>query len=719
MELVIVIAVIAVLAAVLIPTFANVTERANTSADTQTVKNLNTILMSEETLGNKPATMAEALAVAESGGYKVENLTPTGDGNHIVWLKERNRFALLNENKELIYSDSSVTTLEGLTVYKMSNTLDDLNSDDFFAYCFTSETKVENGVVEVSDSADFSLVEGITSITVNNDSAMEITAEGEDIAVTVTGTDTLGIYGTVGSISGKDYGKESLHIYGTVTGKIEIAKGRVVAEAGSVINSIIVTANSTGEVEINNQNGSDIKSVGAIVEDVAKNLGEVVSNTNSIDIVSTPISNDFAGGVGTETSPYLIANAEQFGKIADFYPELTAEYAKNIYFMQIDDIYISHTISYFAGNYDGGGYKLGLDESVVTLSGTALFCYIFGTEDYDIAISNIRLVQGESRGLAITANPQDDLLPSSLIFENIEVISGDGKPVKVNAQRGNFGFLSIGVIYNYSGHPVSLIARDIVINSDLQSESTCSALLFGQGIANADGYGFDLLSVTFENCVNEANLVGTSVVGYFTGNYGTMLNPELITVKNCVNNGAITSCANGTVGAFASNDILNNKYERELGGTFASFNDLENIEYSVYQNGSEFTIQTSDSSYQYMVGLSVSALYYGDIGSQDVENGRKYMFDLSIITDTTALVSVTDISYHAYDYDTAIAKGVIDETTQIEYVILNSKSVGLYVSGNNTYLIFEESDEYAVDSSIELYVYAYKNNQLVGFEKIK
>ena len=47
MELVIVIAVIAVLAAVLIPTFANLTERANESADTQTVENLNTILRSE------------------------------------------------------------------------------------------------------------------------------------------------------------------------------------------------------------------------------------------------------------------------------------------------------------------------------------------------------------------------------------------------------------------------------------------------------------------------------------------------------------------------------------------------------------------------------------------------------------------------------------------------------------------------------------------------
>ena len=44
-ELVIVIAVIAILAAVLIPTFSNIVDKANQASDTSLVRNLNTILI--------------------------------------------------------------------------------------------------------------------------------------------------------------------------------------------------------------------------------------------------------------------------------------------------------------------------------------------------------------------------------------------------------------------------------------------------------------------------------------------------------------------------------------------------------------------------------------------------------------------------------------------------------------------------------------------------
>ena len=46
-ELVIVIAVIAILSAVLIPTFSNLVKKANTSADIQAVRQMNTVLATE------------------------------------------------------------------------------------------------------------------------------------------------------------------------------------------------------------------------------------------------------------------------------------------------------------------------------------------------------------------------------------------------------------------------------------------------------------------------------------------------------------------------------------------------------------------------------------------------------------------------------------------------------------------------------------------------
>lgn len=62
-ELVIVIAVIAILAGVLIPTFVSVIKKANVSSDTALVRNINEALAAED-VTDKPTTMNQALKVA-------------------------------------------------------------------------------------------------------------------------------------------------------------------------------------------------------------------------------------------------------------------------------------------------------------------------------------------------------------------------------------------------------------------------------------------------------------------------------------------------------------------------------------------------------------------------------------------------------------------------------------------------------------------------------
>lgn len=59
-ELVILIAVIAILAAVLIPTFADLVKRANESVDIQIVRQMNLVLQAEEVSAGKPATVIDA-----------------------------------------------------------------------------------------------------------------------------------------------------------------------------------------------------------------------------------------------------------------------------------------------------------------------------------------------------------------------------------------------------------------------------------------------------------------------------------------------------------------------------------------------------------------------------------------------------------------------------------------------------------------------------------
>ena len=103
-ELVIVIAVIAILAAVLIPTFTNLVKKANLSADTQLIKSLNTVLTAEEAINGAPADFSEVIAIIKANGYIVENLNPTTAGHFVVWESTTNQFILVDGEFKVVYS---------------------------------------------------------------------------------------------------------------------------------------------------------------------------------------------------------------------------------------------------------------------------------------------------------------------------------------------------------------------------------------------------------------------------------------------------------------------------------------------------------------------------------------------------------------------------------------------------------------------------------------
>ena len=713
MELVIVIAVIAVLAAVLIPTFANITERANTSADTQTVKNLNTILISEETLGNTPATMAEALAVAESGGYKVENLTPTGDGNHIVWLKERNRFALLDEDGALVYSDSSVTTLDGLTAYKMSSALDDLENDDSFAYCFTSETEVGDGAVEVSRSADFSLVEGITGITVNNDSAMEITAEGEDIAVTVNGTATLGIYGTVGSISGEDYGNESLHIYGTVTGKIELAAGRVVAMPGSDINTITVTATSADAVKIERQSGSAISAIGAVNADVAGALDDVVTgDASDIDIPESAVSNDFAGGMGTEANPYLISTPAQLTKISNGKTDSPK------YYRLINDIVIGEGgigsaetgIKGNAGELQAvaslpNAFEIVLDGDNFTIYGPEVGLqyegngrkYIFGGTFDNVTVKNINF------NLTAYMPTIAAKLRNECNFENVK-FNGS------TSWENNMGLFGIYVnsTANENSHTVTI--KNCTNNANIKGAQN-NALIVGypngKVTINVDGFTNNGRYVD-----EKAGIVFGNSAGY-SDNYGYVLNSELvINISNFDNsNGIISSLTSDTV----------NPYIASVTNPESGYTSLKlTVDGVVLVNGIISGTGVDGEEVNKLNALTVDNYSKGNNGSLALTLNNDGTFTVTELTGQTVDYYVVMLKIYASQNNGGTILYTMSEklsgdnlTTELKNLQIIDKSVA---TEENGYTVAADINGYAVveKGGVQYYVYDFSSSYIDG-----
>ena len=93
-ELVIVIAIIAILAAVLIPTFASLIQKANVSKDTQLVRNLNTALVADNA---EHKTMQSALDAAAAFGYDVGKINASAMGNEILWDSRNDVFCYLKD----------------------------------------------------------------------------------------------------------------------------------------------------------------------------------------------------------------------------------------------------------------------------------------------------------------------------------------------------------------------------------------------------------------------------------------------------------------------------------------------------------------------------------------------------------------------------------------------------------------------------------------------
>lgn len=105
-ELVIIIAVIAVLAAVLIPTFSTIIKNANITSDTQAVRNMNTFLSSEVARGNAPAGGDELISLLEESG--ISKFRPQTRFYTFYWLRDENVIVLVNDEGDIIYPEDYV-----------------------------------------------------------------------------------------------------------------------------------------------------------------------------------------------------------------------------------------------------------------------------------------------------------------------------------------------------------------------------------------------------------------------------------------------------------------------------------------------------------------------------------------------------------------------------------------------------------------------------------
>ena len=245
-ELIIVIAVIAILAAVLIPTFSNLIKRANVANDTALVRNLNTALAADG--AKQHETMREALAAANAFGYDVSKINAKADGNEILWDSYNDCFVYKDESGINYIPDSQIKGKagEGAQLWHIANKGTSDISSEYSNYLGEGTYA---GTLTVSTGLD---VGDHTEVT-----AVEYTGKGENAIIymnggtlTVTDTNAKAQQYFYGSASQADIttGTSCFNAYGTIA-STNVKAGKVVVENGGMV--IVSAAAASASVEKN------------------------------------------------------------------------------------------------------------------------------------------------------------------------------------------------------------------------------------------------------------------------------------------------------------------------------------------------------------------------------------------------------------------------------------------------------------------------------------
>ena len=248
-ELVIVIAVVAILAAVLIPTFSSLIKTAQSSSDVNLVKNLNTTLTTAEILEGKNETMSDALEDVKENGYDVTKLTPTNSDNDILWDEESDRFVLkVNNEYESCGSDVTVDENKLYKLWKIYNDDDELVEQTYSIYWNKTTSFPESVNLTVGFDAGESTTTTLTYVGTSEAQEVVIRTNSAITELVVNAqNDTVNHYGKVGKVDVQKVDMNCYNEYGTAA-YVKVTEGKVVVKEGGNISILFLNNSNSSSV---------------------------------------------------------------------------------------------------------------------------------------------------------------------------------------------------------------------------------------------------------------------------------------------------------------------------------------------------------------------------------------------------------------------------------------------------------------------------------------
>lgn len=219
-ELIIVIAVIAILSAVLIPTFTSLVQKANLSSDEVAVRNMNEILATEF-VTEKPESLRDVVDALERNGYN-SSLDPLTKGYAFVWDKKQNKVLLVLDSQVDQY-DEDLKNGDKYINQIIKND-DDLSKNLTQGYDVSLENNIDvKSMIKVSGDVtidmngktlDGSYIDKARVLEIESNSTLTINAQGSEIIcgeygfLRITGESNVTVVingGTFRSGTGNDY----------------------------------------------------------------------------------------------------------------------------------------------------------------------------------------------------------------------------------------------------------------------------------------------------------------------------------------------------------------------------------------------------------------------------------------------------------------------------------------------------------------------------------
>ena len=531
-ELVIVIAVIAILAAVLIPTFSNLVKKANQSNDIALAKNMNTLLAADEAANGKASDMYDVLIALEEGGFKLDNLNPRTSGNVFAWDKTNNQIVYLSKEGALFKvqdfekGDLFITT-------RSASTFEDYEGYSFYMVADLSATTVTLKEGSSLDTGEYTLTGNVQCET-SKDVEIKGTING-----TLTVNSTVGTivnYSVVNAVVIEQTASTSYHEKGNVktfTVKNSVT-GKVVFENEAYVVSL--TQNTTNGT-VQNNGGY----IGTVVSDAANQITATDPASYTLKIATFDDLVNFRDKVNSGVT------------FADMTVELTADIdISGRAWTPIGAIHrdsIDATSKVFQGTFDGKGHTIsGLTNTGFRISpiysgsnGTTTegyLEYVFGLfgSVYNATIQNLNM---SNVNIDLTCDP-------------------------TNKTQGD----SIGAVVGYansgSGDRDGVTIQNCHVLSGTISGFDATAGVIGRIKAS---------KATVTNCSNAATVTSSRRAAGIIGFVNT--NGKDITVTNCENKGSVT-CLNNEVSLgipadmHGSSDYNNTQNYHQAAGIFNS-----------------------------------------------------------------------------------------------------------------------------------------------------